>query len=68
MRIHLRNFVRFFDLESLGVPQGSLGWAGLFLTMTVLTLASLGPALGAQTPNRITKVVDTTHTLALTNR
>jgi subtilase family serine protease len=67
MRIHLRNFVRFFDLESLGVPQGSLGWAGLFLTMTVLTLASLGPALGAQTPNRITKVVDTTHTLALTN-
>ena len=67
MRIHLRNFVRFLDLESLGFPQGWLGWAGLLLTMTVLTGSNLGPALGAQTPNRITKVVDATRTFALPN-
>ena len=37
MRIHLRNFVRFLDLESLGFRKARLGWAGLLLTMTVLS-------------------------------
>ena len=67
MRIHLRDFVRFFAFESLGFPPVALGRAGLLAMISLFAAATLVPTLLAQTPNRITKVVDTTRILALPN-
>jgi subtilase family serine protease len=67
MRTHLRDFVRFFDFESLGSTLVSLGRAGLLSLIALLTAANMGPTLRAQSTNRITKVVDSSRLVALPN-
>ncbi len=67
MRTHLRGFVRFFAFKSSEFPIVSLVRAGLLSSIALLTAANLANTLGAQTPNRITKVVEASRTLALPN-
>src|SRR5579863_919585 len=67
MRPQMRDFVRFFGYESLGSPLVSLGRAGLLSMIALLAAANSGLTLHAQSPNRITKVVDTARIVALPN-
>ncbi len=67
MRTHLRDFVRFFALKSSEFKIVSLGRVGLLSIVTLLTAANQATTLGAQTPNRITKVVEASRILALPN-
>ncbi len=67
MRSQMRDFIRFFDFESLGFPLFSIGRAGLLSMIALLAVANPGLTLHAQTPNRITKVVEMSRIVELPN-